>query len=271
MRLKKIALNFTLKTRSLLACGVWVCVGIVAFFSSETGKHFSEWAQQTWQTALQKSGRSLQQVTVDWQGSTHYTKTEEILKTIGVARGDAMSSVDLNEMKQKIEKLPWVRHTAIERYWPNTIKITIEEKMPLALWQNNRQYYPLDEYAQVIDTTKQLPADLLLVVGPDAPKHLVSLIRDLEQVPEIYQYVRAAVRVNERRWNLKLFHVEKEKGLEVVLPETGVLNALQRLEAHNKKEKLIKRQVASIDLRTKDKVILKPIEVANSTSKAKKK
>jgi len=271
MRLKKVALNFSLKTRALIAGGVWACVGVVAFFCSETGKSFSEWSRQTWQTAWQKSGRSLQQVTVDWQETTHYTKTEEILKTIGVSRGDAMSDIDLDDMKQKIEKLPWVRQTVVERYWPNKIKITIEEKMPLALWQNNKQYHPLDEYAQVINTTKQLPADLLLVVGPDAPQHLVSLIRDLEKVPDIYQYVRAAIRVNERHWNLKLFHVEKGKGLEVVLPDTGILDALKRLEEHSKKEKLIKRQVALIDLRAKGKLLLKPIDVAQSNKKVKKK
>lgn len=269
MRLKKFAVNLTLKTRALLACGVWVCVGIVAFFCSETGKNFTDWSRQTWQTAGQKTGRSLQQIEVVWQNPSHYTKTEEILKTIGASRGDAMADINLGNMKQKIEALPWVRQTIVERYWPNTIKITIEEKMPLALWQNNRQYHPLDEQAQIINTTKQLPADLLLVVGADAPKHLVALIRDLEQVPDIYQYVRAAVRINERRWNLKLFNAEK--GLEIILPETDILGALKRLEDHNKKEKLIKRQVAAIDLRTNGKVLLKPIELTHSGKKTNKK
>ena len=107
--------------------------------------------------------------------------------------------------------------------------------------------------------------DLLLVVGADAPKHLLSLIQDLEQVPDIYQYVRAAVRINGRRWNLKLFNAEK--GLEVSLPESGVLAALRRLEAHNQKEKLIKRQIASIDLRTPDKVVIKPIAAQKEKKK----
>ena len=141
--------------------------------------------------------------------------------------------------------------------------------MPLALWQNNRKYHPLDERAEIIDTTKQLPADLLLVVGPDAPKHLIPLIKDLEQVPDIYQYVRAAVRVGERRWNLKLFNAEK--GVEVLLPETNILSALRRLDAHNKQEKLIKRQIAAIDLRTADKVVLKPLTASKTPQKAKKK
>lgn len=269
MRLKIHIFKLTLKARAWLACVLWLFVGVLTFFYSEMGQSFSSWTQHVWQMAEQKSGRSLRQIEVVWQTPAHYTKTEEILKTVGVVQGAPMASIDLDDIQQKIEKLPWIRTVIVERYWPATIKMTIEEKVPLALWQNNREYHPLDEHAEVIDTTKQLPADLLLVVGPDAPKHLIGLIRDLEQVPDIYQYVRAAVRINERRWNLKLFNAEK--GVDVLLPETGILDALHRLEDHNKKEKLIKRQVEAIDLRAKDKVILKPIETAVAQKKGSKK
>lgn len=264
MRLNYNYFKWPLKTHALIALGIWLVIGIVAFFCSQTGHQFTNWTQSVAQNAVQKSGRTLKQVEINWLSSAHYTKNEEILKTINLKQGTPMAQIQLGDMQEKIEQLPWVRTAIIERYWPNVIKITIEEKVPLALWQNNKKYHPLDDRAEIIDTTKLLPTDLLLVVGPDAPKHLIPLIKDLEQVPEIYQYVRAAVRVGTRRWNLKLFNAEK--GLEILLPETNVLAALKRLDAHNKQEKLIKRQVAAIDLRTADKVVLKPFE-----SKEKKK
>ena len=267
MRLKYNYFKWSLKIRGIIAASLWLCIGIIAFFCSSTGHQFVNWTKECGNLAYQKTGRQLKQIDVTWLTPTHYTKTEEILKTIQVHQGDPMDQIPLAQMQKTIEDLPWVRTAIVERYWPDTLKITINEKMPLALWQNSRQYHPLDEQAHVINTTKQLPADLLLVVGPDAPKHLIPLIQDLEQVPEIYQYVRAAVRVGERRWNLKLFNAEK--GLEVLLPETNVLAALQRLDNHNKQEKLIKRKLALIDLRTKDKVILKPIE--KTKQKAQKK
>ena len=267
MRLNYNYFKWPLKVHTIIAGALWLFIGIVAFFYSIPGQHLVAWTDHTWQLAAQKTGRHLKQVEVNWLTPSHYTKTEEILKIIQVKQGDAMANVDLNKIQEKIEKLPWVRTAIVERYWPNALKITIEEKLPLALWQNNRRYHPLDDQAQIIDTTRQLPADLLLVVGPDAPKHLIALIKNLEQVPEIYQYVRAAVRVGERRWNLKLF--DAEKGLEVLLPETNILTALKRLDDHNKKEKLIKRKVAAIDLRTKDKVILKPL--ASEPEKPKQK
>ena len=269
MRLKLNCFKWPLKIRLCIAGGLWVIIMIIAFFCSSIGHQLVDWSKNKADIAAQKADYRLKQIEVNWQEDIHYTKTEDILKTINLKQGESMSAVHLSELKEKLETLPWIRSAIIERYWPNTLKITITEKMPLALWQNNHKYHPLDERAEVINTSNQLPADLLLVVGPDAPKNLISLVQDLEQVPNIYQYVRAAVRVGERRWNLKLF--DAEKGLEVLLPETDVLGALKRLDEHNKKEKLIKRQIAAIDLRTNDKVILKPIPAPQQKPKASKK
>ena len=268
MRLNYNYFKWPLRTHAIIAGGLWVVIAVIAFFCSQTGHEFTGWTREVAENATQKAGRTLKQVKINWLSSVHYTKNDEILKTIQIKQGDPMGNICLADIRENIEKLPWIRMAIVERYWPDTIKITIEEKVPLALWQNNKKYHPLDDRAEIIDTTKQLPTDLLLVVGPDAPKHLIALIKDLEQVPEIYQYVRAAVRVGTRRWNLKLFNAEKV--LEILLPETQVLSALKRLDAHNQQEKLIKRQLAAIDLRTADKVVLKPLEVKQEKKAAKK-
>ena len=257
MRLNKKMVQFSLKSRAWTALGVWCVVGIIAFFCSATGHQLTQWTKDVAGIATQKAHRQLAQVSVVWKQDMHYTKTEEILKTINLNQGMNMSDIDLDDIRIRVEKLPWVRSAVVESFWPNNLKITIEEKMPLALWQNNKKYHPLDEFANVISTTKHPPADLLLVVGPDAPQHLLALLKELEQVPEINQYVRSAFRVGGRRWNLKLF--DAEKGVVVLLPEKNIHEALLRLDAHNKKEKFIKRRFASIDLRTSEKVIVKPL------------
>ena len=269
MRLKFKNFSLPVKTRLWIAAALWLVVGVIAFFYTKPGQEIVDWTQKTWAAAGEKTGRRLKQPVIVWQDEIHYTKEGEVLKAIGFSAGDSMAQISLTEVQRKIEKLPWIRSAIVERYWPNTLKITIEEKIPLAIWQHNRTYHPLDERAEIIDTTKLLPADLLLIVGPDAPKHLLSLLRDLEQVPEIYQYVRAAVRVHERRWNLRLFNAET--GLEVILPESGVLKALKRLDDYNKKDKLMKRQIASIDMRSGEKIVFKPMTQTKEKKKAAKK
>lgn len=45
---------------------------------------------------------------------------------------------NLDQVRTDIETAPWVRHVAIKRVWPNTLRLYIEEQQPLALWNENQ-------------------------------------------------------------------------------------------------------------------------------------
>ena len=252
----------------LIILGVLICIiGILAFISSDMGRATFAWGKEVMTAVEDKSQLQIKQIHVS---QTQYTTRKEIEKEIGVSRGDPILKIDLDAIRQRIEKLPWIRSCVVERYLPDELYIHIQEKVPIAIWQNNKQYHPLDEMAQPIQTSKKMPSDLLLVVGENAPERLLNLLQNLETVPDIHQYVRAAVRIGNRRWNLKLFDVEK--GVEIILPEDDeMLSALKRLSKSEQKEKLLKRKVRAIDVRQKDKIILKPLEEVKKTPKGKKK
>ena len=170
-----------------------------------------------------------------------------------------LHSVSLSKTRQDLLNLPWIKEASVERHLPDTLVIRITEKTPVALWQNNQTYQPLDERGKPIKDDKQLPADLILVVGADAPEHTLSLLAALEQVPHLNALVRSAVRVEKRRWNVYLMNAEN--GLEIMLPETGFDLALKRLEHQDEKENLLKKNLQAIDMRLKDRIILHPKKI----------
>lgn len=45
---------------------------------------------------------------------------------------------DLDQVRSYIEAAPWVRHAAVKRVWPNTLRVYIEEHQPWALWNENQ-------------------------------------------------------------------------------------------------------------------------------------
>lgn len=47
-------------------------------------------------------------------------------------------TIDLDAVRQQLETTPWVRHVAIKRVWPNTLRAYIEEQLPLAFWNENQ-------------------------------------------------------------------------------------------------------------------------------------
>ena len=63
----------------------------------------------------------------------------------------------------------------------------------------------------------------------------------------------AAVRVGERRWNLRL-----NNGADVMLPEGHEVAALDRLMQLQQQHALLDRPLAAIDLRLPDRLVLRP-------------
>jgi cell division protein FtsQ len=65
--------------------------------------------------------------------------------------------------------------------------------------------------------------------------------------------VTAAVRVNQRRWNLRL-----ASGADVLLPEGHEAAALERLVTLHQENQVLDRQLVAVDLRLPDRMVLRP-------------
>jgi len=113
---------------------------------------------------------------------------------------------------------------------------------------------------------------LPLVVGIGAETRAKALLAALDRHPAMRELVRASVLVGERRWNLRL-----KNGIEVRLPESDALAALERLAALDAETKLITRDITIIDLRLPDRVTVRLSDAAAQSrldaikEKAKKK
>ena len=126
----------------------------------------------------------------------------------------------------------------------------------------------MDETGTPIKDDKLLPADLILLVGTDAPENALALLTALEQVPSINALTRSAVRIEKRRWNLHL--LDAEAGLEIMLPETNFDVALKRLEHQDEKDNLLQKDLQAIDMRLKDRIILHPKKISSKKKDKKK-
>ena len=106
---------------------------------------------------------------------------------------------------------------------------------------------------------------LPLIAGAGAPDQITALSLLLQEVPVIGRRVRAAVWVGERRWNLTLDNM-----VEVQLPEEDAASALKLLAELDASQKLLSRDVKSIDLRLADRMVLQlnPAEPAAEDPKA---
>lgn len=177
----------------------------------------------------------------------------QIMRALGISRGAPLLSVDLASARNRLEELPWIRVASVEREFPNTVRVRIVERRPLALWQRKNELVLVDDEGGVITSQKlERFSKLLVLVGKDAPMHATSLLSILAREPELKQRVNAAVRVGDRRWNIRM-----DNGVYVRLPENDALAAWRRFARLERQHKLLKQDLLSIDLRIPDQLIVR--------------
>ena len=176
---------------------------------------------------------------------------------LGVSKGDKLLGVSLEAARARIERLTWVQHATVERRLPGTIVVQLIERRPFAVWQTRDKFVLIDRAGQVVaeqDPVKDAAAfaTLPLVVGPGAPEFAAALLDQLAAQPLLRARVVAAIRVGERRWNLRL-----NNGADVLLPEGAEAAAMSRLLELQASQSLLDRPLQTLDLRLPDRMVVR--------------
>ena len=190
------------------------------------------------------------------------TPSDQILAALNVKQGQPLLAFDPYAARQALEALPWVRQAEVERHLPNLVRVTLEERVPLALWQLEGVISVIDDQGVVIPgVAVEDFATLPLVVGRGAESEAADLLAMLELESSLAAKVEAAVRVSERRWNLRL-----KNGIDIALPAEDPAAALARLIELDQSDQLLSRDLVLIDLRQPDRLVLRLAPGAQTTT-----
>ncbi len=142
----------------------------------------------------------------------------------------------------------------VSRMLPDTLMISVEERRQLAVWQHDGRSQVIDDHGQVIPEADPARFTRLpLVVGMGGAQHAGEILPLLAQRPRLMEHLEALVRVDDRRWDLRL-----KDGALIQLPAVDEEQALIRLEQLEKRTHLIELGFERIDLRNPDTVAVRP-------------
>lgn len=181
------------------------------------------------------------------------TAAADILAALDVRRGSPLLAFSPAAARERLLALGWVKDARVERHFPDVVYVQLEERRPVAIWQQASRLVLVDDSGAVIgeDAVPRFPS-LRVIVGDDAPQEFAALSGILETRPEMLAHVVAAVRVGGRRWNLHLAN-----GMTVLLPEREVASAWQILADAVRDSALLERDIVHIDLRLPDRLVLR--------------
>ncbi|WP_375621366.1 MULTISPECIES: cell division protein FtsQ/DivIB [unclassified Bartonella] len=186
---------------------------------------------------------------VDISGNKRLAK-QDIFKILKLDVAPSIFTFDVERARSLLEKQAWVQSANVQKIYPNRMRISIVEREPYAIWQHDGIMDIVDNTGRVIVPFKgEIVRDLPLVVGQGAQNAAKVFIQALSVYPEVYDRIRAFVRVGDRRWDLVL-----NNGMRVMLPENGALERLSSLFSSGIMQDLLSRDILSVDLRLADRI-----------------
>jgi cell division protein FtsQ len=197
--------------------------------------------------------------TVHVQGASALA-TPDIVRAAAIYKDQPLLGVDLQALKGRVEQVGWVKEAQVVRLLPDTLMITVQERRQLAVWQHNGRSVVIDDQGRPIPEAN--PArftGLPLVVGAGGAKHAGEILPILAQRPKLMTRMEALVRVDDRRWDLRL-----KDGALIQLPAVEQEAALMQLEQLDLRSRILDLGFERIDLRNPDMVAVRPRAVVNT-------
>ncbi len=190
---------------------------------------------------------------VEIEGGTNFS-APYILAAAGVTHGAPILGLDLSAVRDRVEKVGWVKSVRVLRLLPDTLVIAVAERPRLAVWQSGGQSHVVDPDGQIIpEADPGLFVDLPLIVGEGANEAAATILPQITMRPRLMSRIEALVRVDGRRWDLRL-----KDGSLIQLPAQGEDSALIQLDQLDQKDRLFDLGFQRIDLRDPDMIAVRP-------------
>ncbi|WP_332764637.1 cell division protein FtsQ/DivIB [Phenylobacterium sp.] len=180
--------------------------------------------------------------------------TADILKAAGVYEDQPVLGLDLEEVRKRIETVGWVKEARVVRLLPDTLVLAVVERRQLAVWQSGGKSRVIDETGRVIPEAdpRRFP-NLPLIVGAGANEFAAQILPEVAARPRLAERLEALVRVDGRRWDLRL-----KDGSLVQLPAVDEGAALIQLEQLDQRSRILELGFERIDLRDPTTVAVRP-------------
>ncbi|MCB1475467.1 MAG: FtsQ-type POTRA domain-containing protein [Rhodobiaceae bacterium] len=175
---------------------------------------------------------------------------ETIVDTLWLPLNGSLLFFNAGAARERLLAIPLVADASVQKLYPDTLAVTITERTPYARWQHDGERVMIDrEGVPIGGDADRLAGNLPLVVGKGAAEHAGDLLEKLAAYPAISVRLFAAIRVADRRWNLKL-----DNGVDIKLPEKNFGEALALLDQLDNRDGLMQRDVLAVDFRLPDRV-----------------
>ena len=219
------------------------------YFLTKTNNSFIETKFNFLNIILINNGFIIKNIEIS--GLNHLDKND-IIKIINAYNDINIFNVNINNIYKEIKNNTWIKKASIEIIYPNTIKILLTEKKPIAIWQNRYGNSLITKSGDVIfeKNLEEFKNYLPIVIGQNAHKNVHSILNIFSSNKDFVKNIWSLTFVNERRWD-----VHFNQGLTIKLPSKNVEKAWEKVLYLDKKFNILNLGLTEIDLRNSNQIL----------------
>ena len=183
---------------------------------------------------------------------------DEILNLIKPYKDSSIFLIPIKKIAKKISQNNWVKSINIQSNYKDTIEINIDESKPIGIYTTGIQNILFSDDLKILENITNNEKRFSALIKFEGKNSIHESIKLIDSFPDDFiQYVDKAFLINQRRWDLEL-----KNSILLKLPENNIKEALEnykKIYINFSNEELI--EIESIDLRMKQKIILKYKEI----------
>jgi len=180
--------------------------------------------------------------------------TDAVRAKLALKLPQSSFDLDMDALRQKAESMDAVASAELRVRAGGVLQVLVTERDPAAIWRTDAGLVLLDASGHRVAglLARADRADMPPVAGQGADAAMPEALAILDAVQPIAPRLRGLVRMGERRWDLVL-----DRDQRILLPSENPVAAVERLLALDQAEKLLDRDILSIDLRNQDRPALR--------------
>ena len=170
----------------------------------------------------------------------------EILAAAALHFPVSVLDIDFKAVRDRIAALDQITDANIVATDQNVLRISVEERTPVAVWRNGGELELVDADGGRVGfiASRAERVDLSLISGEGAVEAVGESLEIFRTARPFEHEIRGLVRIGERRWNLEL-----EGGRIILLPEYGAVEALEEFMVGDRAKKVLQADFELFDLR----------------------
>ena len=219
------------------------------YFLTKTNNSFIETNFNLLNLTLINNGFKIKNIEIS--GLNHLDEND-IIKIVNAYNEINIFNVNVDDIYKKIKNNTWIKKASIEIIYPNTIKILLTEKKPVAIWQNRYGNTLITKSGDVIfeKNLEEFKNYLPIVVGENVHKEVQSILDIFSKNKDFVTNIWSLTFVNQRRWD-----VHFNQGLTIKLPSKNLEKAWEKVLYLDKEFKILNLGLTELDLRNSNQIL----------------